>query len=209
MPGCSWSPWIFNGTKHKINHVKCLWGIRNTQVFVGVRRHWSDMPVLQCYCVFMDYLPSCLPHLVSKQRRAGLPALGAGSLWRGLLSALPGGTSGSAPEGSEVTGPYISSTTGQMRWGLHSPGTGAPDEWSCPHATTHASTSRLSCVQEHANHTRTWRENPDINTKKGRNIIIKDVQAASHHFPSVGAGKDDVIGVFKMFPRVIGRLPEG
>lgn len=104
MPSCSWSPWIFNGTKHKINHTKCLWGIRNTQVFVGVRRHWSDMPVLQCYCLFMDYLPSCLPHLVSKQCRAGLPAVGAGSLWRGLLSTLPGGTSGSALANEERLG---------------------------------------------------------------------------------------------------------
>lgn len=38
----------------------------------------------------MDYLPSCLPHLVFKQHKAGLPAVGARTLWRGLLSAIPG-----------------------------------------------------------------------------------------------------------------------
>lgn len=44
------------------------------------------------------------------------------------------------------------------------------------------------------------KKSPDINREKGRNIIIKGVQAASHtSFPCSGAGKDDVIGVYIFF----------
>lgn len=101
---------MFNSTKHKINQAKCLRGTKNTQDFCGCQEALIGYACTHvcvclwvCCCVdssvtacFVDYLPSCLPHLVSKQRRAGLPAWGAGTLWRGLLSALPGGLSGSA-----------------------------------------------------------------------------------------------------------------
>lgn len=134
---------MFNSTKHKINQAKCLWGIRNTQVFVGARRHWSDMPVHMCVCCCVDcsvtacswitFLPVCLILFPSS---AGLDFL----LWElGLFEEAYWARSlegcqdqpwlTNTSEGSKVTGPNISSITEQTLWGLPSPGTGAPSPW--------------------------------------------------------------------------------